>query len=96
MEKLTTKNDNWRKYDIVTDFTDDDVRQLLLLVDPYVNERKVEFDDNDVEVTKMAFLRDGFPIMELDFDDLAGVLIVNDEIIAHPEIPGITFARWED
>lgn len=59
MEKLTMKNDNWRKYDIVADFTDDDVRQLLLIVDPYVNERKVEFDDNDVEVTKMAFLRDG-------------------------------------
>ena len=90
------KHDDWRKYDIVADFTDDDVRQLISLVAPFVNERKVEFDDDNVEVTNMTFLRDGFPIMELDFDDLTGFLIANDEIIAHTELPGITFARWEE
>lgn len=90
------KHDNWRKYDIVADFTDDDVRQLISLVEPFVNQREIQFDDDDIEVIKMTFLRDDFPIMELDFDDLTGFLIANDELIAHPELPGITFARLED
>lgn len=89
-------HENWRKYDIVADFTDDDIRELMALVAPYVDERAVEYDKTGIEVSKMTFLKAGFPIMELDFEDLTGTLIANDEIIAHPEIPGITFARWED